>query len=517
MNPYFAWLGIITFAFIVYCITVWRKSRKRSKFQARLSVLFFLFVLIPTVTLVLVTSYIFTKSSDILTPPEIENALSQSLEVLRTQFNKRGENFIKLYPDFNSIDKNTIKNNGLSYAGIIKMQEKQAFTPLFLSIEPDIKKPIFDFSYNTYNSVKSQKFLSLNVTFINKNFYEYYRLQPDSTITFVGFQIPESQLKNQRDLSRVLKNYTSLSLFLETIIEKKIIWAFAIGLLVLLGLISFQLAKIISKGLSEPIKQLADGMQRIGSGDLSYRVNIKAKDEIGFLVESFNQMAEELLTSRENLKRAERAAAWRDVARQISHEIKNPLTPIELSLYRLKTTFPRESQNNSDFSESLRIIEEEITTMRRLASEFSEFARMPQLDLQEQDITDIIKDSAKLYATHPIELHFDSELPLKALDREQMRRAINNLIKNAIEASKKSDPVEIFVTKSEHKLHIKIVDRGCGIEKKDIKKILDPYFTTKKEGTGLGLFIVNRIITEHGGELLIKSQKNKGTTIIINL
>jgi len=517
MNPYFAWLGILTIAFIAYCITVWRKSRKRSKFQTRLSVLFFLFVLIPTVTLVLISSYLFTRSSDILTPPEVEGALSQSLEILRTQFIQKGQTFLDLNPDFNRIDKAAIESNGLSYAGMFRMQAKQPLYSFFTSVEPDINQPVIKFSPSNYNSIKSQKYLSLNVPYNNKTFFEYYRLFPDSTIKFVGIEISGNQLNRQRAISRVLKNYTSLSLFLETIIEKKIIWVFAVGLLVLLGLISIQLAKIISKGLSQPIKQLTDGMKRVGSGDLSHRVNIKAKDEIGFLVDSFNQMAEELLTSRENLKRAERAAAWRDVARQISHEIKNPLTPIELSLYRLKTTFPQEIKINSDFSESIRIIEEEIATMRKLAGEFSEFARMPQLEKTEQDITGIINDSAKLFASHPIKLFFDKNIPLIPLDREQMRRVFNNLIKNAIEASKENEPIEIHVTHKDKKLEIKIIDSGCGIDKKDLQKILDPYFTTKKEGTGLGLFIVHRIITEHGGELFIESQLNKGTTIIIQL
>ncbi|MBN2410405.1 HAMP domain-containing protein [candidate division KSB1 bacterium] len=517
MNPYFVWLGIVTFAFIAYCITVWYRSRKRSKFQARLSILFFFFVLVPTVTLVLVSSYLFTRSSDILTPPEVENALSRSLDILRNQFNKKGQTFIDLNPDFPALNKTIIENNGISYAGMLEMRQKQAFYTFFSSIEPDIDRPIFEFTGSNYHSIQSQKFLSLNVPYNNKNYFEYYCLFPDSTIKFVGFEIPGNQLNTQREISRILKNYTSLSLFLETIIEKKIIWAFAIGLLVLLGLISFQLTKIISKGLSEPIKQLTDGMKRVGSGDLSHRIDIKAKDEIGFLVDSFNQMAEELMTSRENLKRAERAAAWRDVARQISHEIKNPLTPIELSLYRLKTSLPQEIKTGTDFSESIKIIEEEIASMRKLASEFSEFARMPKLEKTDQDITEIINNSAKLYASHPIKLFFDHNIPPIPLDREQMRRVFNNLIKNAIEASQENEPIEIHVAKKERKLEIKIIDSGCGIDEKDMQKILDPYFTTKKEGTGLGLFIVHRIITEHGGELIIQSQKNKGTTIFIYL
>lgn len=515
MNPYFLWLGILAIIFMVYFISRWRIAHKRSKFQARLFILFFLFVLVPTVLLLTIASALFTKSSRLLNPPEIEKALSQSLEILRLHFDEKGEFFLETHPDFRQLNPEILENNELDYAGLVNMQSGQAVIKHFISINPAITKPLSDITPTGYEAIKVHGFLAQNASFREQNFYEYYRLRPDSTIALAGFAITETQLQTRREISRVLKNYTSLSLFRETIIEKKLIWVIALILLIILALISFQLAGIISKGIGGPIKQLSDGMQHIGSGDLTYRLHIKADDEIAYLVESFNRMAEELLVSRERLKRAERAAAWRDVARQISHELKNPLTPIELSLYRLKTSMGETIANNIDLAESLRIIEEEIASMRRLASEFSEFARMPQLHLQDQDLAEIIKDSARLYSEHPVHLHIAPDIPMRQLDREQMRRVFNNLIKNAIEASAPQAPITISAEMQNQKIHIHISDSGCGMDEKELERVFDPYFTTKKDGTGLGLFIVQRIITDHGGELMIKSEKGRGTTIII--
>jgi len=387
----------------------------------------------------------------------------------------------------------------------------------FQSINPVINRPLGDLSPASFEMLKNDDFAAQNVTSQGRYYYEYYRLQPDSIIILAAFAITQSQLQTRQEISRVLKNYTSLSLFRETILEKKLIWVFAIVLLILLALISFQLANIISKGIGGPIKQLSDGMRRIGAGDLAHRLHFKADDEIGYLVESFNRMAEELLVGRESLKRAERAAAWRDVARQISHELKNPLTPIELSLYRLKTSMGDTIANNIDLAESLRIIEEEIASMRRLAGEFSEFARMPQLQLQEEDIISIISDSARLYGDHPIHLNLPDALPARQLDREQMRRVFNNLLKNAIEASAPTAPVSINADIQNQKIHIRISDNGCGMDENELARVFDPYFTTKKDGTGLGLFIAQRIITDHGGELSIASTKGRGTTVTIIL
>ena len=190
------------------------------------------------------------------------------------------------------------------------------------------------------------------------------------------------------------------------------------------------------------------------SGDLSHRVNIKAKDEIEFLVNSFNKMASDLKTSRENLQRAERIAAWRDVARQISHEIKNPLTPIKFSLFRLMSSLPEEFKQQNDFQESVAIIEEELASIQKIANEFSDFARMPQMQLKPENVDEIINNTVTLFHDDPKNIKFtlsiEKEIPQIMIDRDQIRRCLQNLIKNAIEASAPDSQIDIIAEKTKN-------------------------------------------------------------------
>jgi nitrogen fixation/metabolism regulation signal transduction histidine kinase len=282
--------------------------------------------------------------------------------------------------------------------------------------------------------------------------------------------------------------------------------------------VSVYAARRISEGISEPIKQLTAGMKKVGAGDLSHRLDIKARDELEFLVDSFNRMTEELKISRENLQRAERAAAWRDVARQISHEIKNPLTPMHFSLFRIKSSLAAEVLAQTDVIESFRILEEELASMRRIADEFSQFARMPHLDLKKEDIADIVRQSVRLFETEfDVRLDTDEGIDPVPLDRDQFRRAIHNLLKNAIEASSPGDSIDVTLKKVANRIRIQIIDHGKGMDRETIEKAAAPYFTTKEGGSGIGLFMVKRIIKDHGGEFEIRSEPNKGTCVTIEL
>ena len=265
-------------------------------------------------------------------------------------------------------------------------------------------------------------------------------------------------------------------------------------------------------------------MQKISSGDLSYRVHVKAKDEVAYLVDSFNQMAEELQTSRENLQRAERAAAWRDVARQVSHEIKNPLTPIEFSIYRLESSLPEKWLAHDDLHESLRIIKEEISSIRRIANTFSQFAKMPESELKPGNITAIVRESVNLFrneaAIKKITLATTGDIKPVSMDAQQLKGVFHNLIKNAIEAGTAKDEINVSVEalRSEHhSVQISITDHGCGMTEETKKRIFDPYFTTKQDGSGIGLFLAQRILMEHGGAISVESRPGTGTTFTIRI
>lgn len=502
---------------------LWRRARRGSGFQARLALLFFLFVLLPTIPLILSVSYLFTKSAQIFMLPGIEEALSQSIDLIRLQMREQGKTFFIDHPNVRKLDQRILEQRGIVYLGEIS-SARDSLQVLFLMKNHQIA---LDYHLPPQEDLKwasSREQAHHIVLLEEKRLFEYYETAGDSLVKFVAFMIPDSLIIAKSKIAWALRSYGSLKLLRDTFLSQGLIWFLATVIITILALISLSLARLVSHEVSEPIQKLTEGMKKIGEGDLSHQVVTRAKDELAFLVEQFNRMTRELQSTRDSLQRAERAAAWRDVARQISHEIKNPLTPIQFSLYRIKNNLPAEYLQNTEFAESLRMIEEEITSMRRLADEFSEFARLPRLLLKEENVLEILRSAIQLYESNEKKVRFQCSwpvtVPTQMLDREQLRRAIGNLIKNAIEASPPDGNVTISATvlvKKRQKIRIEISDQGPGMDGETQRRIFDPYFTTKKEGSGLGLFIVQKIITEHEGTIRLQSKLGQGTRFIIEL
>ncbi|MFH0925754.1 MAG: ATP-binding protein [bacterium] len=224
------------------------------------------------------------------------------------------------------------------------------------------------------------------------------------------------------------------------------------------------------------------------------------------------------------LIKAQKMAAWREVARRIAHEIKNPLTPIQLCTQRLRKKFLSGSPDFKDiFDESTKIIITEVETLKELVNEFSNFARLPQVRPQPNDLHKIIEEVVSLYAgiykQLTINNNFDKNLPIINIDREQMKSLFVNIIDNAVQALKHKGLLDIstFYNRELQLIRIEIKDNGPGIPAEDKDKLFLPYFSTRKSGTGLGLAIVHRIITDHNGYIRIEDNIPKGTKFIIEL
>ncbi len=224
------------------------------------------------------------------------------------------------------------------------------------------------------------------------------------------------------------------------------------------------------------------------------------------------------------LIRTQKIAAWREVARDIAHEIKNPLTPIQLNTQRLQKKFKTNSPDFKEvFEESTKVIVSEVNGMKELLNEFSNFARMPVSKPKPTPLHDIIDEVIALYngvkGNVKIIKSYDTQIKLINIDYEQIKRVFINLFDNAIEAMNNKGRIEIgtYLDKINNRVKIKISDRGKGINAKIQKKLFLPYFTTKKRGTGLGLAIANRIITDHNGTIKVMPNETKGVTFLLEL
>ena len=300
----------------------------------------------------------------------------------------------------------------------------------------------------------------------------------------------------------------------------------------LLLFVSISIAIRFSSRFFRSINNLILASNAIGQGNLDTKVpEIKTDKDMEILNRNFNLMTDQLKNQQEKLLINERHEAWGNLARKLAHEIKNPLTPIQLTIDRIKNKYLDKISNNDqdNFKENLKIINNQIKQIENLVNEFSDFARMPKPILKDHDLIKILNENIKLLSeidkTIKIDLINKSEKVFLKCDKEQLGRVFFNLIKNSIESiHQKAEKIANFDKKILIEIfnendHIKfiLIDSGIGFDniKGKIKEILNPYYTTKKNGTGLGLSIVNKIINDHNGKLNFFSIDNGAKVEII--
>ena len=299
----------------------------------------------------------------------------------------------------------------------------------------------------------------------------------------------------------------------------------------LLMFISITIAIRFSSRFFRSINNLIYASSAIGDGDLSAKVpELKTDKDLETLNKNFNSMISKLKNQQEKLIINERHEAWGSLARKLAHEIKNPLTPIQLTIDRLYNKYSNQISNSDkdNYKENLNIINNQIKQIGSLVNEFSDFARMPKPILKDNDLINLMGENVKLLQklddTINIEMNSNQQKIIFMSDKEQLSRVFFNLIKNAIESIQQksqdipnfSKKITIEINKFDDNININFTDNGIGFGKikKNIKDILNPYFTTKKNGTGLGLSIVNKIINDHNGKIEFMSL-NEGAKIKI--
>ena len=452
--------------------------------------------------------------------------------------------------------------------------------------------------------------------------------------------IPKSLGVKMRGIAKAFVEYKQLKM-----LKRPIKLSYMMALLMVTLLILFSATWFgfhLSKDITVPIKELAEATHRIASGDLNFRIQMRATDEIGVFVQSFNQMTEDLQLSRSELEqrkkymeivlknvaagvisidengvvttlntsaeqmleiagesildkkfsevmakeyveqvekllgelkssqrdsiqkqltlnlrgkslsllinltalrdeegrslgvvavfddltqliKAQRMAAWREVARRIAHEIKNPLTPIQLSAQRLRKRYlDKLQQDGAVFDECTRTIVTQVEELKGMVNEFSNFARMPASQPSPDHLNEIIQETLVLFreAHKDVRIAFVSrDLPVFNIDRDQMKRVLMNLIKNSLAAIENGGEIKIQTSYDPRlqMVRLEVSDDGCGIPDEDKGRLFEPYYSTKKTGTGLGLTIVNAIIADHNGYIRVRDNKPKGTTFVIEL
>jgi len=296
------------------------------------------------------------------------------------------------------------------------------------------------------------------------------------------------------------------------------------GGVILLGLI---LGWWISARVTRPIEQLAAGAREVAAGRWNARVDVRSRDEIGQLAAAFNEMTRQLAEQRERLVQTERVAAWRELARRLAHELKNPLFPLQLTVENLQRAREQTPEQFDEvFFESTATMRAELENLKAIVTRFSDFAKMPPPEFEPVDVNESVRSVVKLFEPQlatvgrpPItpELYLDENLARPQADPILLRRALENLVLNSLDAMPAGGTLTVRTSQHNGSVRLEVSDTGAGLTPEECARLFTPYYTSKRHGTGLGLAIVQSVVSDHRGKIEVESAPGAGATFRIDL
>ena len=477
----------------------------KNKMSLRLRIFISMIFLVFTATLLILgsTYYQYRTESDQYNSYRQERKENQLKRQINYLVNKH--NLSNNYDDWGDYD------NDFDEITKIHSVEYSIFTnqgaPLFYSYLPlDIISNNYSLDKDFANMLVTNeegKFTSENLTDVGKFQASYSVLKNDAGEKYAILFFPYFQ-----DVSFA---ESELNVFLSTLYQ----------IYFIMLVVAIVLAYFISRFVTRSIETIRVKIGQTGLLKKNEKIYLNnATKEIDSLVNSYNKMIDDLEDSAERLAKTEREQAWQEMAKQVAHEIKNPLTPMRLTVQSFQKNSGFKSEDEklklNDFCE---ILIEQIDTMSNVATSFSDFATLPKTQLEKTDIVEATKKVVEIFEQNNITLETSNDNIFLKLDKEQWIRVMTNLIKNSIQSIPydRESIIQVKITEHSKKVKIIVSDNGLGVSKKNKEKIFEPKFTTKSDGMGLGLGIVRSIISSHRGKISYKSKNNKGTDFIISL
>jgi signal transduction histidine kinase len=340
----------------------------------------------------------------------------------------------------------------------------------------------------------------------------------DETIHAIPLTGQDNQLLGILLVGNARKSYVQLGRH----IRSASLFALGAGIVLAIIFSSWAAARV-----TRPVEQLAEAAREVAAGNWNVQAPVTSSDELGELAKSFNQMTRELLQQREHLVQAERVAAWRELARRLAHELKNPLFPLQLTVENLLRARQQDPEQFDEiFRESSATLLAEISNLKSIIARFSEFSKMPQPQWQLVDLNETLRNVARLFQNQlgapgqaPIECRLELAEGLEAIaaDPDWLHRALSNLFLNAMDAMPEGGVLTLRTLGDDGNARIEVSDTGEGLTAEECERLFTPYYTSKEHGTGLGLAIVQSVVSDHGGRISVHSERGMGTTFVIEL
>ena len=513
-----------------------KKDKKGSQTNLKYISLFSLFTVIPSLVVAIFSLFIFNFGIQKYFDKQITSAVNNSFDVAKSYLDESKENVLSdvilmsvglnRASNFYYSNLNRFKNIMKSEKILRRIDDVYLIDSLgniLLSDVRDINEEFIIPSDQDYNEVLEGKPVFITNSLENKTTVMTKLRSLVDTYLYISRNIDPEILRYLNETEQAVNFYYTVENSQTGIkVTFAIIYIIVVTLLLFL---STSIAITFASKLTRPIINLIGASDSISKGALDVKVPyLETDDEFKQLNQNFNLMIEKLKEQQDKLLTKERYEAWESVARKLAHEIKNPLTPIQLSIDSLREKYKNKLQGDTqEFEKYLETINRQIKDIEKLVNEFSNFARMPRPVLRKINIIDLINDSLnfiKISSKNSINFINKTENFFIKGDQDQLNRVFINLIKNSEEAfleKIEKDPnfkgnIDIEISDNNDYINCRIIDNGTGIT--DLKKAMTPYFTTKRTGTGLGLPIVTKIINEHMGTFSIKNKEDKTGAII---
>jgi nitrogen fixation/metabolism regulation signal transduction histidine kinase len=511
------------------------------KTVGRLALALLVTSIVPLVAAIFVANSLFSLAANVWFTPEIGQQLDRSLE-LHKEYVQAVKDDMKHQTDAISADEvlreAAVKRN----AELIEVQLDALFPryPELVALRIEDSAGVVLARRDRGRPVDGNQERSLDVT-------RLLGTGSDPPSLVATFAIDRARVDLEEKTGAFVTAYHKLEAS-RSDVYRRYLYVFAIlaGIMMLLSLV---LGSWLARGVTRRINDLAAAINLVALGDLQVRVPVTGSDELTELAMTFNRMLDEMETSRARIEFLQRIGAWQEMARRLAHEIKNPLTPIQLAVQECHKKYAGEDPRfRALLDTTLEIVEEEVGTLRRLVGDFSSFARLPHAELREANLQDFLKecseqlvhlelesgDDGDVEATLPDTLRAHGvdirwELPVLPLpveiDKQMIRRVLVNLVRNAVQAIRgeqhkngANGHVIVSARAFGDGAALIVEDDGPGISADHRPRIFDPYFTTKTDGTGLGLAIVKKIVVEHGGSVSVEaSERLRGAMFVVRL